>query len=695
MAHSITPYRLFLAAFVQQFFIIAFVLSSSMSLLAQEGKQSLLDQLILDDGLREYMNRAEAKNTMFSFPQENIDTVIDALSYDVTLDWVDALRLSKAQRQQRKFNGHVRAVVRVVAPTPFLPLFARNLIIDSVLVNGIIAQWGAEESSLNISSSSGFSTGDTVTIDLYYASTRDDRGFYVYAGSDVDGKDVLHPIAFTFSEPEDARSWFPCNDVPSDKALFTVHVRVPKGITVVSNGVMIDSTADTDTTTVQSWQHPHPMSTYLFTVNASVFSRLDLEYVSDRTIPILNYQWPEDLDGQPFSAVKALARIPLMFEGLEKYLGAYPWPTYGHVTVSPINIGGMEHQTMSTINRRWLLGDLDVGYVHELSHQWLGDAITGAIWGDIWLGEGGATFSEALWREYFEGPQGYTSQLDRHRNKYMERGLLEPPVYNPSMDSLFNEATTYSKAGWIFHMMRRVAGDSLFFPMLKKWISRNYHQPRQTNDFLAHVRTEIPNPPVPWQDYWVTFFNQWLIQRGHPVIGVVLDPDPVPTNGVFSGVLRIEQYQKGDNIPDAFLFPLTISLLADFAGRDTVIYVDQRQTVIPIQADFVVSSIAVDPYKSTLMQVIKQSVTSVNESYRLEGIVVQPVPINRGEPLTINSNEAEATVMVYSVQGSLLGTYRLGAGANKIDTASWPLGVIIVSMESRGKIFVRTIPVIN
>jgi aminopeptidase N len=663
--------------------------------MAQEGKQSFLNQLILDDGLREYMNRTDVRYTTFAFPQENIDTVIDVLSYDVSLDWVDALTLSKAERQQRKFNGHVRAVVHVAAPTQFLPLYAQNLIIDSVLVDGATAQTVTEESSLNILSDLGFDAGDTVTIDLYYASTRDDRGFYAYAGSDVDGKDVLHPIAFTFSEPEDARSWFPCNDIPSDKALFTARVRVPKGITVVSNGVMIDSIADTDTTTIQTWQHPHPMSTYLFTVNASVFSRLDLTYESDRTIPILNYQWPEDLDGQPFSAVKALARLPLMFEGLEQYLGPYPWPTYGHVTVSPILIGGMEHQTMSTINRRWLFGDLDVGYVHELGHQWLGDAVTGAIWGDIWLTEGGATFTEALWKEFSEGPQGYTSQLDRHRSKYMEKGLMQPPVYNPSMDSLFNEATTYSKAGWIYHMMRRIAGDSLFFPMLKNWVSRNFDQARQTTDFIKHVQTEIPNPPVPWEDYWDTFFNQWLIQRGHPVIGVKLDPDTVPSNGVFSGQLRIEQYQQGDNIPDAFVIPLTISMQSDFASRDTVIYLDQRRVTVPIQADFVVTSITLNSNNSILMQVVQQSVTSVNESYRLDGIVVHPVPINRGEPLTIISNEAQASVTVYSVEGSVLGTYRLTADANKIDTAWWPLGVVIVAIESRGRIMVRTIPVIN
>lgn len=696
MAHNRISFQLFTRGLLRRLLITLAVVSASVALTAQEGKQSFLEQLILDDGLREYLHRTDADYTMFSFPQVSIDTVIDVLSYDVTLDWVDALTLSKEERQQRKFSGHVKAVVRVAASTPFLPWYARNLIIDSVLVNGANAQWIAEESSMNISSGQSFIPDDTLILDIYYAGERDDRGFYAYAGIQVDGKDVLHPIAYSFSEPENARSWFPCNDVPSDKALFTTHVRVPKGLTVVSNGVMTDSVADTDTTTIQTWRHPHPMSTYLFTVNASVFSRLDLTYeASGRTIPIANYQWPEDLDGQFFNARRALSNIPEMFRGLEQYLGDYPWPTYGHVTVSPILIGGMEHQSMSTINRRWLFGDLDVGYAHELGHQWFGDAVTGATWGDIWLGEGGATLSEALWREYREGPEGYADQLNRRRTKYLERGLMEPPVYNPSMVSLFNEATTYAKAGWIYHMMRRIAGDSLFFPMLKSWITENFDQAKQTEDFLEHIQSKIPDLSVPWEEYWVTFFNQWLIQRGHPVIGAVLEPDEIPSNGMFSGQLRIDQYQNGADVPEVFLFPLTVRLKGEFGEIDTVIYVDQRQVTVPIQAPFIITGIMVDPDSDILREVINQTVVSVNESYRLEGIVVQPVPLNQGESLTIISNEPEVNVTVYSVQGSLLGEYRLGTDMNTIDTSTWPSGVVIVAIQSHGRILVRTIPVIN
>lgn len=43
---------------------------------------------------------------------------------------------------------------------------------------------------------------------------------------------------FVVSEPIGARTWFPGNDHPADKATFDIHVDVPDDISVASNGVL-------------------------------------------------------------------------------------------------------------------------------------------------------------------------------------------------------------------------------------------------------------------------------------------------------------------------------------------------------------------------------------------------------------------------------------------------------------------------
>ena len=62
---------------------------------------------------------------------------------------------------------------------------------------------------------------------------------------------------------------------------------------------------------------------------------------------------------------------------------------------------------LTTIARNWLRGKSGIGIAHELAHQWLGDLITCSSWKDIWMNEGGATWSEAV---YIRG--GDTSKKD-------------------------------------------------------------------------------------------------------------------------------------------------------------------------------------------------------------------------------------------------------------------------------------------
>jgi len=48
--------------------------------------------------------------------------------------------------------------------------------------------------------------------------------------------------------------------------------------------------------------------------------------------------------------------------------GEYPFDKYGMTSIVPFELGGMEHQTMSTLNR-YLFTDEHL-VVHELAHQW-------------------------------------------------------------------------------------------------------------------------------------------------------------------------------------------------------------------------------------------------------------------------------------------------------------------------------------
>ena len=71
------------------------------------------------------------------------------------------------------------------------------------------------------------------------------------------GPDAEHPEkevqAWTHSEPEAARFWYPCHDHPSDKASSEMVIRVPKGFRVISNGKLL-STKDEGESVVFHWK---------------------------------------------------------------------------------------------------------------------------------------------------------------------------------------------------------------------------------------------------------------------------------------------------------------------------------------------------------------------------------------------------------------------------------------------------------
>jgi hypothetical protein len=71
-------------------------------------------------------------------------------------------------------------------------------------------------------------------------------------------------------EPHVAATWFPVNDHPTDKASYTFHVTVPKGLEVVANGDLLRRRPH-GRWTRWTWRAPDPMASYLATVDVGQF----------------------------------------------------------------------------------------------------------------------------------------------------------------------------------------------------------------------------------------------------------------------------------------------------------------------------------------------------------------------------------------------------------------------------------------
>ncbi|MCX6136939.1 MAG: M1 family metallopeptidase, partial [Ignavibacteriales bacterium] len=394
--------------------------------------------------------------------------------------------------------------------------------------------------------------GDTLTLRIAYRH-KDvaDAAFYVSS----DG------MVFTDAEPEGARSWFPCWDSPADKALLDLTAKVPSTVLLGSNGRLADSVKKGDTLFYR-WESRDPVSTYLVVISAKVGYKLDIVYWHPSSHPqdSIPFRFYSNA-GEDNSNIRSL--IGKMTSRYSELFGEHPFEKNGFATMNgQFTWGGMENQTLTSLCPNcW--GENLVS--HEFAHQWFGDMITCATWGDIWLNEGFATYCESLWYETVSGYAAYKADIESDAAGYIGQNPGWP-MYNPSwavttpnVNTLFNTAVTYNKGACVLHMLRYVLGDSMFFAALKAYATDTAgfkYKTATTDDFVAKV-SSVAGRDMTW------FFDQWVKKANYPVYANEYSVTPEQNRISF----RARQTQKSPP-----LFQMPVELRVSFVkGADSVV----------------------------------------------------------------------------------------------------------------------------
>jgi aminopeptidase N len=343
------------------------------------------------------------------------------------------------------------------------------------------------------------------------------RGMYFLA-PDEHVPERPHQV-WTQCQDEDARFIFPCHDKPHVKQTTELKVKVPAGWYALSNGEMVGEPAH-DTF---HWKMSEPHPSYLFTLVAGEFSRIDDEVDG---IP-LTYLVPK---GREADGKRTFARTPAMIRHFGALLGVkYPWNKYAQVVVNDFIFGGMENTTATTMYEHILLDEraaLDISsddlIAHELAHQWFGDLVTCRDWSHAWLNEGFATFMEHIDREGHLGRDEYDYSLKGDMEGYLAeaRGRYRRPIVCQDYDAPIDifDRHLYEKGACVLHMLRRELGDALFFGGVRTYLERHRRGVVETRDLMRALE-EVSGRSLE------RFFEQWVFRPGHPELDIKIEHD--------------------------------------------------------------------------------------------------------------------------------------------------------------------------
>ncbi len=491
----------------------------------------------------------------------------DARYYDLVLDVNPGTRV---------LTGHVTGRYTVTGgPLSTLVLdLSTAMGVTSITCNGSPASWTHAANLLSVNLDRPYATGETVVLVAQYAGNPAGDAF---GWDTADGQ----PMVWTLSEAFGARTWWPCKDYPDDKAdSVDIQVTVPNGLVVASNGTLRSETVQGSSTTFW-WHEGHPISTYLVSLAIHPYHRYSDWYVNGEgdSTEIQFFNWQSSIPGvEPVQAqVKNMMAI-----FAERY-GSYPFSDekYGHAEF-PWG-GGMEHQTCTS------LGYFGEGVVaHELAHQWWGDMTTCASFHDIWLNEGFATWSEAIYLEALGGWDAYIAEM--RAAQFFGPGTIYVPDTS-DWNRIFNSNLSYNKASWIPHMLRGMLGEEVFWTALAEYRDRFAYRSATTADFQQAFED------ASGQDL-EAFFQQWVYGERAPVYQY--DWSAEPAGGGWDVSLEVLQLQT------AQLFTMPIEIVVNTAQGDQTFRIEnslaQQNYLLHVDAE--PTNVLLDPRSWILRQVI-------------------------------------------------------------------------------------------
>ncbi len=341
---------------------------------------------------------------------------------------------------------------------------------------------------------------------------------------------------FSDNWPDKAHQWLPTIDHVGDKATMEMTVTAPAHYQVISNGRLVETTDAGPGVRRTVWSEGVPISPWLYTLGVTRFA---VERLGDyHGIPLETWVFAPERD-KGFHDFAVPVRDAMAF--YSGWVGPFAYEKLANVQ-SIATGGGMEAATAIMYDQRSVDGTRSLRWrnviIHEIAHQWFGNAVTEADWNDVWLSEGFATYFTLLFIEHAHGRDEFVQGLRDSRKTIIDFYAKRPDyrVVHENLSDMSQVTTnmTYQKGSWVLHMLRQQIGDDRFWQGIRAHYAAHRNGTTSTTEFREAMER------ASGEDLR-RFFDQWLYRGEIPRVEGTWRHDPA-TREV---VVDLRQVQPG------------------------------------------------------------------------------------------------------------------------------------------------------
>jgi len=423
----------------------------------------------------------------------------------------------------------------------------KGMVVDAVSVNNTAVDYTHGNDELIISLPAPSTKNQTLTFTIQYHGIP-------YDGLRIGATKLGDRSFFNENWPNRGRHWLPIVDHPYDKATSEFIVKAPSHYKVVSNGLLMEESELGNSNRLTHWKQSVPVSSWLFVLGVADFA---VKYVDEfRGKSIQTWVYAKNREAGFYDFDEPTKKV---LEFYSNYVGPYAYEKLANIQTPSVN-GGMETSSAIFYGEDLVTGKRDERtrnvVIHEIAHQWFGNAITETTWDDAWLSEGFATFFTLLFIEDEYGKDEYIKGIIKARKSVYDMSVKMPDFSIVSERTAEKEdvtsGITYQKGAWVIHMLRNLMGEKNFKKGIQNYYAKYFNANTTTSEFRAEMEK------VSGKDLKL-FFKQWLYQPINPTINASwkYDANTKKLNVhlsqaqqfLYNVPVEIGYYKKGANTP--------------------------------------------------------------------------------------------------------------------------------------------------